>query len=206
MSVNIHELDDVNANTGSRETPDDGDYNLLIEEAKYGPNSKGTGTGYKMKLTMLDGAFAGNSIYHYINVTHPSATAQQIGRSDLKSMMLVTGVDDSDQLKDKSIRARLVGEMADYRKQNGETTKIVNLRPKLFMSLDGKNADGNDVQPFIARSPNAKEELAEWRKNNMAPSNQGAASGSGTSSGGSGTSAGQTDSSSKQDLDDEIPF
>ena len=66
--ISLNEMQDTKASTGTRETPDDGDYNFIIEEAKYASNKKNTGTGISMKLTMLDGAFAGTSIYHYINV------------------------------------------------------------------------------------------------------------------------------------------
>ena len=197
MGVNIDELDNVEAATGGgRETPDDGDYNLMIEEAKYSTNSGG-GTGYKVKLKILDGQYAGTDINHYINVTNKSDVAQSIGRAELKAIMMITGVTESDEIKEKVIRARLVGQLSDYVKKNGEKTKIVNLRPVLFMSTDGKNAKGEDVPAFVAKSPSAKDELAEWRKANLSP--QGNT--------GSDTTV-TTDSSvaNDKDIDDEIPF
>lgn len=200
MGMNINELDNVEAATGGgRESPDDGDYNLLIEEAKYSSNAGG-GTGYKTKFKILDGPYAGSDIYHYINVTNKNDTAQSIGRAELKAIMLIVGVSESDEIKDKMIRARLVGQMADYVKKNGEKTKIVNVRPILFMTTDGKNAKGEDVPTFVAKSPSAKDELAEWRKANLAPSGAGS----------SDTATTVTDSggniSNNSALDDEIPF
>lgn len=200
MGMNINELDDVDVNTGSRETPDDGDYNVLIEEAVYGPNKKGNGTGYKLKFTMLDGNFAGTNLFSYVNVNNPNATAQSIGRSDLKTLMVLTGVSDSDDIAGKTIRVRVIGEMDDYRKQNGEQTKIVNLRPAMYMSMDGKNAKGEAVSAFVPKSPTAKEQLAQWRSANMG-GGQGAASGTGTSS---GQTTGGT--SGNGDDDSDIPF
>lgn len=197
MGMNINELDDVEVATGGgRESPDDGDYNLMIEEAKYSSNAGG-GTGYKVKFKILDGAYAGTDIYHYINVTNKSDTAQAIGRSELKAIMMIVGVSESDEIKDKMIRARLVGQLSDYVKKNGEKTKIVNLRPVLFMTTDGKNAKGEDVPTFVAKSPSAKDELAEWRKANLAPSGDSGSATTVTDSGGA---------SNDTSLDDEIPF
>lgn len=195
--VKLNELDDVDVNTGSRETPDDGDYNMMIEESKYGQTKNGKGTGYAQKLTMLDGPYSGTTVFNYINVSNPNDTAQAIGRSVLKTIMTITGIEDSDDMEGKVIRARLIGEMQDYVKRDGSKTKIVNLRPTIFMSTDGKNAKGEAVPEFQPRTDNAKAQLAEWRDKNLTPHTGG---GSSTSSDTSSNSGGSSDG------DDEIPF
>lgn len=166
MGVRIDELDDVDASTGGRETPDDGDYNVVVTQAEFGPNAKRNGSGYKMKYTILDGPFKGNEVFEWINVTHENDQAANIGRAHLKALMLLTGVQDSDEMVGKSVRMRLVGELSDYVSKNGNKTKIVNLRPKIIMDLEGKNAKGEKVAEFVPSSDNAKAQLAEWRANN----------------------------------------
>lgn len=195
--VKMNELDDVDVNTGSRETADDGDYNFMIEEAKFGPTKNGKGTGYNTKLTMLDGQYQGTNVYNYINVSNQNSTAESIGRAQLKTIMTILGIEDSDEMEGKMIRGRVVGELADYVKRDGDKTKIVNLRVVLFMSTDGKNAKGEAVNEFVPKQDNAKVQLAKWREENLAP-RAGAQSADTSSSG----TAGQ----SSDEADDEIPF
>lgn len=193
MGINIDELNDVDVSTStgsSYEAPDDGDYNLVVAEMEYGNTSNGKGTGFKVKFTILDGDYAGQDVYTYFNVTNPNETAQRIGREQLKTVMTLTGVSNTDDVVGKSIRARLIGEVGSY---NGKAT--VNVRPVLYMSLDGKNAKGEPIVEFVKKGESAKEKVLKMNANSTAVNNTDTTIPNSQASGQASTT-----------LDDDIPF
>lgn len=201
MGISINELDDVDVSTGSREVPDDGDYNVVISEANYTQTRDKTGSGYKIKYTILDGDFQGQEINGWINITNKSAEAQRIGRSELKTIMTVTGTENSDDLTGKMLRIRVVGEVSDYTDKQGRPAKSVNLRPKLFMTFEGKNAKGELAPAFVPSHPTAKEQVAQWRASVASQS-----IGGGAIDRGNTTVQHTHQSNQNNDFEDEIPF
>lgn len=199
MTINLSDLDDVEVATGSRETPDDGDYNLLITEAEYKNTKNGTGQGVALVMTIIDGPFAGNEVHTWINIVNSNSVAQNIGRSDMKALMTITGSQTDQDLKGKSIRARLIGEVSDFTGRDGRPAKSVNLRPRIYMDLEGRNAKGEKVPDFIAKEGSAKQQVAQWRASQGAVSNSGTDMGSGINR--------NNQVSNKADFDpDDIPF
>ena len=194
-------LDGVEASTGVREVPDDGDYNLAVSSSEYVDTKNGT--GFKMKFTILDGTSSGVELNHFINIINSNSQAEQIGRAEMKALLEVTGSDTPDVLEGKAFRGRLIGEESSWTDNTGRKKIGVNLRVKMFMTTAGKNAKGDDVPEFVATGTPAKAIVAKKRAE-MASGGTGSSSVGGAATGGSvGSQTSGTDSS---DLDDEIPF
>jgi hypothetical protein len=104
------DVSEVEANTGSAgggnyDPIPDGDYTLKAIDAEEKETAKG-GTMIKAKYEVVDGEYAGRWIWHNFNVVNASATAQNIGRGQLKAWATACGkpdADDTDKLLDKKL-------------------------------------------------------------------------------------------------------
>lgn len=82
------------------------DYVAAIVESEMVENNKGTGHYLKMKFEIVEGEYAGRSVFANLNLDNPNQQAVEIARSELKSICAALGkgdalVNDSTELHDK---------------------------------------------------------------------------------------------------------
>jgi hypothetical protein len=101
-----------------------GTYRLLVENAELKPNSKGTGRGIQLNLSLLDPP-KGVRVRNWINYEHETENVQKRGLAELKRFLAAAGVRTAVDLetigafvKNKVVTAELDVEEYQGRKQN----------------------------------------------------------------------------------------
>lgn len=122
-------------------------YRFLVVDANVKPTKAGDGQIAEAKLEVVEGPAKGGKAWARFNVVNPNATAQKIGRAELKRFLTACGV--TDDLETPSDFSRLVarrvvwGEVAHERKDS-----------KTFVRVGGFAADQPGAPaPVRAASP-----------------------------------------------------
>lgn len=68
-----------------------GRYRVMITDASIKENAKKTGRYLQVKFQVMDGIGKGRTVSSFINFENANATAQNIGRSELKKLLAVVG-------------------------------------------------------------------------------------------------------------------
>lgn len=102
VSFSNYDLSNVKANDFEVIPP--GDYPAIITECEEKPTKDGGGMRLNLKIQIIDGKYQNRTLYDGLNTVNKSATAQQIGRSQLKSICIalnkVTAKDSSELLNE----------------------------------------------------------------------------------------------------------
>ena len=83
-----------------------GDYPAIITECVEKPTKDGGGKCLHLKVQIVSGKYQNKTILNFVNTVNKSATAQQIGRSQLKSICVALNnpnPKDSDELLNKKL-------------------------------------------------------------------------------------------------------
>ena len=192
MSFSFRDTEGQQAHTGTRRIPDEGDYRVMISEAKLEDSKKGGGAvNLVMEYTILGGSFAGVVVKEWLAVVNKSEQAQNIARSKAEALRIITRLkQDSDvtALVGKELIIRVIRESNEYMDNQGNKRMGVNAVVNNYMTLERQNAAGQVVPDFV---PSVKQETQQ------AQTSQRSAQGDYTSK----SSYAGTDA-----LDDEIPF
>lgn len=190
------EQDGVESHTGLKKGLVSGDYAVMISKAEVETNKRNNGDNVVMEYSVLAGEFAGSEAKEWLAVTNPSDVAQGIARSKLMALFDVTKTNDIPALVGKNIMIRMVvTENGTYVDNKGETRPSYDRNVANYMTMDMKDAKGNDVAPFVA---------SEEKPKAQGSSGSGGTGGTG-GTGGSYSESGQAGGSSR-DLDDRVPF
>lgn len=92
MLNNTIDLTGVTASRGFEPIPA-GDYNLTIVDASQQLTKAGDGEYLKIKFEVVDGEHAGRYVWQNYNLKNKNDMAVQIGKSQLKSMLLNASYD-----------------------------------------------------------------------------------------------------------------
>ncbi len=78
-----------------------GDYHVRITQADIQPTRAGDGQLIKLRLDVIGPTHQGRVLFTYLNIQNRNAEAERIGRQELRSLMVATGLTqlvDTDQL------------------------------------------------------------------------------------------------------------
>lgn len=94
----------------------EGDYIVMLESYKEGPNKKGTGVRGTMEFTVKqrDSEFNGQKLYVDINPVNPSKKAEEISTRTLNSFLIATG-DCPNGLEDIAYDRTKIGQFSDVK-------------------------------------------------------------------------------------------
>lgn len=120
----------------------EGDYIVAITGVDTKPTRAGTGTILKIEHTVTNGAYEGRKIWNNLNIENPNPVAENIGRSQLKGLIIAVGLTletfDTDQLNGKFLIAHIEveadtgwGEQSKIRYYKAATTKSVSAVAKV---------------------------------------------------------------------------
>jgi len=87
-----------------------GSYRLQIIESTVGPTKSETGEILTLTLEVIDGPYANRKIWDRLNISNPSAQAQNIAHQNLKKLCTLLGIDDlsdTEELHFKPFTARV---------------------------------------------------------------------------------------------------
>lgn len=94
-----------------RQVVPDGDYECMIVDSDYKPNSKGTGDVLSLTIQILSGQFAGARIWDNLNIVNQNEKAEAKARRRLSKICEVIGfhgdVTDSTQLHNKRFVSKI---------------------------------------------------------------------------------------------------
>lgn len=112
MSFLDFELDDLpdNNSGGDFQPVPAGWYTAKITEAEVKPTKAGTGEYIKMRLDITGPSHEGRVVFTNLNIKNPNPKAEEIGRSQLKTIMLAMGlprIQDSNQLIGGNLQIKL---------------------------------------------------------------------------------------------------
>lgn len=113
----------VAPNSGMPDPIPAGWYNAMIDESEMKPTKDKEGSYLELRLTVIDGQFAGRKIFDRLNLMNKSAVAQEIGNGTLSAICHATGVmqlQDSQQLHGQpmKIKVKLKAASGDYEASN----------------------------------------------------------------------------------------
>jgi hypothetical protein len=80
-----------------------GDYHAIITDSQMKDTKAGTGQYVELVMQIIEGEFSGRKLWERLNVVNPNKQAEDIARSQLKSLSGVCGVEplrDTEQLHD----------------------------------------------------------------------------------------------------------
>ena len=176
---------------GGSVKPDAGDYTVMISKSDTSANAKGNGTNIAMEYTVLDGQFQGTVLKEWLAVVNPSAQSQEIARSKLKALQVVSNSQNErrpEALTGKTIIIRITKEPHQFVNDRGTKVNTFNNNVINYMNLKRVNAAGKEVPAFVAQAQTEQ----------TSPASQ--------SSSSSNNGDSQAARQSRKDLDDEIPF
>ena len=149
MSFLEFELDDLpDGNSGSFEPLPAGWYTAKITEAVVTPTKAGTGEYIKMRLDVTGPTHEGRVVFCNINVKNPNPTAEEIGRGQLKAIMLAMGlprIKDTDQLIGGAVQIKL---NIKHDEQYGDSNEV-----KAFKSIEGSMPPAPKKAPASSGAP-----------------------------------------------------
>lgn len=102
----------------------DGEYVAMIIDSELCDTKTGSGQYLKITHQIIEGPFNGRYIFANLNIVNQSATAQQIGQSQLSAICHAVGVlhaiQDSEELHNKpmAIKVKYVPEKDGYKAKN----------------------------------------------------------------------------------------
>jgi hypothetical protein len=102
---------------GSFEPIPPGEYPAVIVSSEKKPTSTG-GQGLSLKFQILNGQYQNRTVFEFINIVNKSTEAQNIGRSQLKSICVAVGVENpqhSEELHNRPLTIKV----AICKDQNG---------------------------------------------------------------------------------------
>lgn len=160
LSVDNLESQGVEASTGGGnfKVLEPGDYNVMIMSVTTKSTKDGTGEGLMVKYSVVDGNDQGAEFNSWFNIKNKSEQAAKIGLSEILAMVKVAGATHAGELEGKTIRVRLSKEAGDTNPKTGKP--YMNNSIKKFMTLTGKDAKGEDVEPFKAAPETPQENSA----------------------------------------------
>jgi hypothetical protein len=91
MNFQEYGLDDPELGKFSGEMLPVGNYHCTITAAQEKQNSAGTGSMLALEFVILDGDYAGRTVYDNLNLNNPNQTAVNIARAALKSLLAAVG-------------------------------------------------------------------------------------------------------------------
>lgn len=189
MNFGFNDMDDVNAHSGVRVTPDSGDYNVMISSIEMVSNSAKNGHNIHVKYSILDGDYAGSEIQEWLAVVNKSETAENIAKSKLKAIYIVTDKKNATGFTDLMgavLRIRVYKKTRNYTDDRGNEREGFNTEVAMYMSSAGLDINGKEVAPYSGPA------VMEGKKADKPKS--------------SGNSYNAGSSYSNSDDDDEIPF
>jgi hypothetical protein len=122
-------------------------YTLLIEDAAVKDTKAKNGKYLELTMQVTEGEFKGRKVWKRITLVNPSAKAVEIGVRDLAGLGQacgMTAIEDSAELKDRVIQARIV-----IRKDKDDKDAEPENDVQAFRSSDGKSqaASSGDSTP-----------------------------------------------------------
>lgn len=150
INTGYSSVEDQDVQTGSKQLPPPDDYKFATSSAELKKTASG-GYGIQFVDTILDGPFAGFEIKDFVNIQNKSKTAEDIGKANLKTRFTVTGKKDAQSHNDLigvPYQARCIHKPDSFTNDKGEHVEFVKLTQKILMTLDGKNAKGDAMEPF----------------------------------------------------------
>lgn len=163
LSVDSIEGQGVEASTGGGnfKVLEPGDYNVMIMSTETKSTKNGDGEGLSVKFSVVDGENAGAEFNSWFNIKNKNEQAAKIGLGEILAMIKVAGVTHAGELEGKTIRVRLSKEPSTWVDRNsGETKHGHNNSIKKIMTLSGKLANGEEVEPFKASTPTTESKPA----------------------------------------------
>ena len=194
-TFNMADLEGVKAHTGTRVTPEAGDYVVMISRASVENGKVAGNMNAAMEYTILsDGPFNGAVVKEWLAIVNKSEQAQNIARSKLRAIQIVSksqNVQSVDELVGKQIIIRINKEANQYIDNNGNQRTGYQNNVVNYMDLKRQDSDGKEVAPFVA--------VAQTQQNAQANGFSSVRNPGAQSSGSSQTYSGGG-------VDDEIPF
>lgn len=96
-----------------------GRYPFEITAAEFGPSSSGKGSVLKLQHTVLNGEFAGRTLYENHNIQNENPTAQQIGQRDYAALCkALFGEGYREKNPNKLIGLKWVGDVDQHRQKS----------------------------------------------------------------------------------------
>mgnify|MGYP000845361311 CR=1 FL=1 len=83
---------DVEESTGSFQVLPEGTYKVVIVGDRITTTKSGTGKMFEIKLQVIDGQYAGQTVVDRLNIINPNAIAQKIGQGQVRRLCSLTGV------------------------------------------------------------------------------------------------------------------
>lgn len=157
MTFNMQDLAGTKAHTGTRVTPDAGDYVVMISKSETADGKKQGSLNAVMEYTIIsDGPFTGAVIKEWLAIVNSSEQAQNIARSKLRAIQVTSKSENAQSINDmvgKQIMIRINKEENEYVDNQGNRRKGFQNNVINYMNMQRKDADGKDVPAFVAQAP-----------------------------------------------------
>lgn len=86
-------IDDLPESNSGEYTPiPEGVYIVQIADANLAKNNSNAGCHLKVKLSLVSQPYSGRTVFSIINIQNPSERAEEIGRKQLRPIMMAAGV------------------------------------------------------------------------------------------------------------------
>jgi hypothetical protein len=157
MTFNMQDLNSTKAHTGTRVTPDAGDYVVMISKSETADGKKSGSLNAVMEYTIIsDGPFTGAVVKEWLAIVNSSEQAQNIARSKLRAVQVTSKSENAQTINDmvgKQIIIRVNKEENEYVDSQGNRRKGFQNNVINYMDMKRKDADGKDVPAFVAQAP-----------------------------------------------------
>jgi hypothetical protein len=165
MTFNMNDLSGVKAHTGTRQTLDAGEYAVMISKADTADGKSQGAINAVMEYTVLtDGPFKGAVVKEWLAIVNKSETAQNIARSKLRAVQLVSKSENAAQVSDmvgKSIIIHVGREESEYVDREGNKRKGINNTVLNYLNMKRQDSDGNAAPVYNAPAPKVKDVAQE---------------------------------------------
>lgn len=170
MTFNMNDLNGVKSHTGTRQTLEAGEYTVMISKADTADGKAHGSINAVMEYTVIsDGPFTGAVVKEWLAIVNKSEIAQNIARSKLRAVQLVSKSENAAQVSDmvgKTILIHVGREESEYLDRDGNKRKGINNTVLNYLNTKRQDAEGNTAPPYMAKPAKVQEDQKEEFKSN----------------------------------------